>query len=74
MPVVSSSYSLQHTQKDGRRYVNETHILNAGDPIKIEYLAVIGANYADIMNNRIPLLNQQLSDTESETNLNEVLQ
>jgi hypothetical protein len=38
--ITGSSYALSHLQIDGRRYVQETHTLDVGGPIKIEYLAL----------------------------------
>ena len=66
MPVVSSSYALDgHAQSDGRRYVRETHVLNAGDPVIVDYLAAVGADYAAIMAARVTQINESLADAEA---------
>jgi hypothetical protein len=38
MPIVSSAYTVGHAQRDGSRYVTETHVWDTGDlPTVIEY-------------------------------------
>lgn len=67
MPVVSSSYTLDpHTQVDGRRYVTETHTLNAGGPVVVTYLAAVGEDYAAVMTARVAQINDMLAAQEAE--------
>lgn len=67
MPVVSSSYALDpHTQVDGRRYVTETHTLNAAGPVVITYLAAVGENYDAVMTARVAQINDMLAAQEAE--------
>ena len=66
MPVASSSYVLDgHTQADGRRYVRETHTLTVGDPVIVDYLAAVGADYAAIMAARVAQINESLAEAEA---------
>ena len=66
MPVASSSYVADaHTQIDGRRYVRETHTLTAGDPVIVDYLAPVGADYAAIMAARVAQINESLAEREA---------
>lgn len=67
MPVQSSSYVADaHAQIDGRRYVTETHTLTAGEPVIVQYLAAVGADYAGIMAARVPSINASLAEAEAE--------
>lgn len=67
MPVVSSSYALEpHTQVDGRRYVTEKHVLSAGEPVVITYLAAVGADYQSIMTQRVQQIDEMLAAEEAE--------
>lgn len=66
MPVVSSSHVVGHAQADGRRYVRETHILNVGAPVVVEYLAAVDANYVAIRDARVEQINAQLAEYEFE--------
>lgn len=67
MPVASSSYVADaHTQVDGRRYVTETHVLTAGEPVVVQYLAPVGSDYAAIMAARVPQINAQLAESEAQ--------
>lgn len=49
MPIVSSTHTVGHAQRDGRRYVVELHTDDAGVVHRVEYLAAEKADYADIM-------------------------
>jgi hypothetical protein len=69
MPIVSSSYQLDHLQADGRREVAETHVLNVGPAKIIRYLAAIDADYATIMAARVIMINAALADGECWNNL-----
>ena len=60
MPVTSSSYTVGNAQKDGRSYVTETHTLQVGAPVIVEYLAAVGTDYTAVMNGRVPIINAQL--------------
>ena len=67
MPVSTSTYVLDnHTQSDGRRYVTETHVLTAGDPVVIMYLAAVGADYDAIMSARADQIDVQLAEQEAD--------
>ena len=70
MPITDSSYRRDNNpQRCGRYRVIETHTLNIGAPKVIEYLAAIGADYATIMANRVPIINAGLVDEECANNL-----
>jgi hypothetical protein len=67
MPVASNSYVADaHTQADGRRYVTETHVLTAGAPVVVSYLAAVGADYAAIMAARVDQINESLAEQEAQ--------
>lgn len=70
MPVVSSSFTIDPVpQKDGRRFVTETHQLNVGGPLTQTYLAAANADYAAIMAARVLLLNEGLAQNELDANI-----
>jgi hypothetical protein len=66
MPVISSSHVVGHAQSDGRRYVTETHTLNVGAPVLIEYLAAVGADYVSIRDARVEQINTRLAEAEAD--------
>ena len=65
----SSSYTTDgHTQADGRRYVRETHVDDAGVTHTVEYLAPAGwtaTEYTARMNERAAQLDAQLAEQEA---------
>jgi hypothetical protein len=64
MPVASSSHTVGHAQKDGRRYVRESHVLNVGSPVVVEYLAPEGTDYVAVRTARVAAINEQLAEAE----------
>ena len=67
MGVVSSTYVVDnHAQIDGRRYVVETHTLNVGNPVVIEYLAAVDADYGSILSARVAQIDASLAETEAD--------
>jgi hypothetical protein len=51
MAIVSSTYTLEVPQVDGRRWVREDHVDQIGKHWLIRYLAAVGADYATILAN-----------------------
>lgn len=64
MPVTTSAFIVGGVQKDGRRYVTETHMLSVGAPIVVEYLAEALADYTAIMTARATQINADLLERE----------
>lgn len=59
MPIVSSSFDEGPPQADGRRYVREVHIDDAGQEYRFEWLGAQDA--APVLAARVALLNEQLA-------------
>jgi len=64
MPVINSTYQVGLALANGSRLVQETHTLNVGDPIIINYRAAVGTDYAAKMTARVARLNEQLAESE----------
>ena len=65
MPIVSSSYTLDnHTQHDGRIYVYERHVDNAGVVWPWDYLAAVGTNYDAVLAEHAAIIDAQLAPQE----------
>lgn len=64
MPIVSSSHTLGGIQRDGRRFVSEAHTDGQGSVYTREYLAVEGANYAQVRDAEGARLSEALADAE----------
>jgi hypothetical protein len=64
MPIVTSSFAVGHSQRDGRRYVTETHVDHLGCVHEREYLAAPDADHAALMATHAVTLQQQLRDDE----------
>lgn len=70
MSIVFSSFVVGVTQRDGRNFVEETHLDNVALEHRVVYLAAAGADYAAIMTARAPLIAAQIADAEFLENLN----
>lgn len=66
MAIVSSVFVVGQPQVDGRCYVREVHVDNAGLEHSFEYLAAVNADYNAIMLARVPLIDEQLKAAEVE--------
>lgn len=64
MAIVSSQLTLGVVQKDGRRYVLETHTDNLGVLHVVEYLAAVGADVDAILTARAVLIEADLEQIE----------
>jgi len=64
MAIISSSYSLGPLHPDGRRYVTEDHVDQLSRHYLVEYLAVVGANYAAIQTARATAIGLELIERE----------
>jgi hypothetical protein len=65
MPIVSSTFSVDVAQRDGRRYVVETHTDSAGGVHRREYGPVGEVDYAAILAARAQALGIELADSEA---------
>jgi len=74
MPIVSSSLVIDaHTQKDGSRYVKETHVDSEGRSQQVLYKLPAGQSEADAqarMTARVAYLDEQLAEGEAQEVLN----
>ncbi len=71
MAIVSSSYILDApTEKDGRRYVTETHTDSIGVVHTVTYLAAVGVDHTATMNARAITIAEQLADQEFQELIN----
>ena len=64
MSIVSSEHAVGHAQRDGRRYVTETHVDSEGVTHAFEYLAAQGTDYVAVRNARAAALAEQLAQQE----------
>lgn len=64
MSIVSSSHVVGHAQRDGRRYVTETHVDSEGSTHTFEYLAAQNADYAAVRDARATTLADWLAQQE----------
>ena len=71
MPIVSSAHTVGHSQVDGRKYVTESHTDDAGVVHRVEYLAVVNADYVAIRDARAVQINEQLAEAEAQSLLND---
>lgn len=60
----SSVFSSGHAQRDGRRYVTETHTDDAGGVHRVEYLAAVGTDYTAVMQARAAQIDAALLEAE----------
>lgn len=58
--IVSSNCTIGHAQADGRRYINERHLLDDGRSVDFEYLADQSVNPDAIMTERAVRLADEL--------------
>jgi hypothetical protein len=72
MPIVSSSYVLGHAQRNGTRYVTETHTWDGGlPPTVLEYGPVPDTvDYQAVADARAAQLEDQAAQQEFEEALN----
>lgn len=64
MAIVSSTYVVGPAQKDGRRYVTETHTDSIGGKHLRAYLAAVGADNQAIANARAVLVSEEIAQDE----------
>jgi hypothetical protein len=64
MPIVTSTFSLGHAQKDGRKYSVESHTDHAGVVHQAEYLSAVSENNNAVMLARALVIAEQLKNTE----------
>ena len=64
MAIVSSTVVAGPLQKDGRRYVTETHTDGVGGKHVRMYLAAAGADHQAIANARAPLIAEEIAQEE----------
>lgn len=64
MPIVSSTHTVGHAQRDGRRYVREVHTDQAGSQHHAEYLAANKTDYAAVMAARAAKIDAVIVETE----------
>lgn len=64
MAIVSSTFTAGPAQKDGRRYVTETHTDSAGGKHLRSYLAAVGADHQAIANARAVLVAEEIAQDE----------
>ena len=71
--IVSSTYTLGHAQRNGTRYVTETHVWDSGLPSTVvEYGPVLDTtDYQAVANARAVQLMEQAAQAEFEALLNE---
>jgi hypothetical protein len=65
MPTVSSTHTVGHAQRDGRRYVTEAHTDNTGTVFAVEYLAAVGTDYVAVRDARATAISDQLAEAEA---------
>jgi len=66
MSIVSSTYEVDaHAQRDGRRFVVETHTDSAGGIHTLHYLAPVGADYQALANARAVTIAENLAEQEA---------
>ena len=63
--IVSSTYTEGDVQADGRRYVQETHLLDDGRTVDFEYLADDTIDPATVMAARAARLNAEIAAKDS---------
>jgi hypothetical protein len=68
--IVSSTHIVGHAQRDGRRYVTETHLDHEGVAYGFEYLASNDVNTSAVLSARAASLEAALAAAEIEALLN----
>ncbi len=66
MPIISSTHTVGHAQRDGRRYVRESHTDNTGAVFLAEYLADQGTDYVAVRDARAASISDQLAEAEAQ--------
>jgi len=66
MPIVSSTYTVGHAQRDGSRRVVERHTWDDGSVTELEYGPVPEVDYQAIANARAVRLQEQAAEQEFE--------
>jgi hypothetical protein len=69
MSITSSSVTVEAAQKDGRKWVHETHVDNIGLQWWFDYLTAPGTDVNAVLAARAPVLAQQLVDQEVAANI-----
>lgn len=64
MAIVTSTFSLEQAQNDGRRWCTELHTDNAGLVHKIEYLSAVGDDHLSIALARATMIDVQIKARE----------
>lgn len=64
MPIVNSTYTVEHEQRDGSRWVMETHTDSAGEQHSWYYRALAGTDYAAVLAEHAAIIDQRLIDRE----------
>lgn len=70
MPIVSSTYTVEHTQRDGTRWVREIHVDHLGEQHVWDYRSLPGADRDAILAEHAALLDQRLAEQEIDEVLN----
>ena len=63
--IVSSTYTVGHPQQDGRRFIEERHLLDDGRSVDFEYLADDQINPGAVMAERAARLSAELQAQEA---------
>lgn len=58
MPAISSQYTEEHPQADGRRWVYERHTLESGEVVEFAYLADPDVDAETVMRERARTLGE----------------
>lgn len=70
MTVTSSTFAQESLQKDGRRWVTETHTLTGGATVPVRYLLAVAGDASAIMTARAPIIAAQAVEDEAVANFN----
>jgi hypothetical protein len=70
MAVTSSVFAQESLQKDGRRWVTETHTLTGGATVPVRYLLAAAGDASAIMAARAPIIAAQAVEDEAVANMN----
>jgi hypothetical protein len=74
MPIVTSTFLIdEHSQVNGARYVTETHTASTGKVIEVMYRTKDAERCEAVMLARVPQINQQLHDSETEECVQRIL-
>lgn len=66
MPIVSSTHTVGHEQRDGRRYVAERHTDSTGAVFVVEYGPVPVIDYVAVRDARAAAISDQLAEAEAQ--------